>query len=531
MPDHDEEYLSTELIDHAISALNEGDRARAITLSERALAIDPRSQEALDLRRVPAGVAEVHRSTVVYTILITNWNPPLNSGFETLTSEIIRQDLERLAYSEAFRTLGGNAAAYGGRPHSYRQENFSRWFEFRADDKGVDDILDAVDLAHEAVSSAIAKVNRLTSFMYGCTFTVSIGISRGIIYYMSREGESYDNLLRPSLGVFGNTVNEAADLAAKAGINSIAMSESISRLLDRDNVLDDPASLDTRLRLSDPPWTYDRTEIVIDRLQQQLDTFIPNSQDYARTACTLAGAYIVRYLGNSDESLLARADELLSRLLKNAGTADISDKVRATIVINYAQLVIARYQAGLADTSALMFAQSSIERIYDALQWSTTRFNPADVAPILSSLGTLNLLLYENLEEPYLLDKAIAHLSSVGKLGLRDDNTSSLSNLANALVTRYERSGRSEDLETAIDHYAVALPMTGPTDPQRAGLLSNFATALRLRGQQPDIERAVDLLRAALEAAGSDGFARQTVESNIRLTAALAASGDEYGAT
>ncbi|WP_432830988.1 CHAT domain-containing protein [Dactylosporangium sp. CA-092794] len=79
-----------------------------------------------------------------------------------------------------------------------------------------------------------------------------------------------------------------------------------------------------------------------------------------------------------------------------------------------------------------------------------------------------------------------------------------LSDLADALQTRYERAGTLVDLDRAIATSREALDETPPGHPHRALLLSNVGTALRRRfehtGARADLEQAVDAGREAVEA-------------------------------
>ena len=61
------------------------------------------------------------------------------------------------------------------------------------------------------------------------------------------------------------------------------------------------------------------------------------------------------------------------------------------------------------------------------------------------------------------------------------DHSTSLNNLANTLYTRFEQSGRTEDLEGAIAYHRQALTFRPPGHPDRSYSLNNLALVLTIR--------------------------------------------------
>ncbi|KAF8501303.1 CHAT domain-containing protein [Gautieria morchelliformis] len=106
---------------------------------------------------------------------------------------------------------------------------------------------------------------------------------------------------------------------------------------------------------------------------------------------------------------------------------------------------------------------------------------------------------HEDLEEAISLHREALELRPAPH-PLRSD---SLNNIANALSTRFEQSGRHEDLEEAISLHREALGLLPAPHPLRSNSLNNVATALKTRfgrfGRREDLEEAISLHREALE--------------------------------
>lgn len=121
---------------------------------------------------------------------------------------------------------------------------------------------------------------------------------------------------------------------------------------------------------------------------------------------------------------------------------------------------------------------------------------------LASGLG----VLHEQTNDAADLDRAIGHAESAIALGPPTTAASELANLGQLLVARAERSAESDDrgvtdLDRAVAAFERALNADAPTAPGRAGRLVGLASALAVRyprtGSGADLDRAVELLRAA----------------------------------
>ncbi|KAF8501295.1 CHAT domain-containing protein, partial [Gautieria morchelliformis] len=83
------------------------------------------------------------------------------------------------------------------------------------------------------------------------------------------------------------------------------------------------------------------------------------------------------------------------------------------------------------------------------------------------------------------------------------DRSTFLNNMANALRTLFERSGRHTDMEEVISLHREALQLRPPPHPLRSSFLNNIAVALERvfgqSGRHEDLEEAISLHREALE--------------------------------
>ncbi|MEU6615534.1 CHAT domain-containing protein [Streptomyces parvus] len=113
--------------------------------------------------------------------------------------------------------------------------------------------------------------------------------------------------------------------------------------------------------------------------------------------------------------------------------------------------------------------------------------------------------------EPGPADEAVALWERIVRAtpAQRPERSVYLVNLAEALRTRYSRTGQCADLDAAISHYEQALRATSATQPDDPALLSDLGATLRQRfertGNLADAHAAVDRQRAA-ERAAVDGF-------------------------
>ena len=105
------------------------------------------------------------------------------------------------------------------------------------------------------------------------------------------------------------------------------------------------------------------------------------------------------------------------------------------------------------------------------------------------------------------LDHAVSLLTDLREQGSTEDPHRAvyLSNLGNALTTRFEQTGHSNDLDEAVRAHELAVDAGPAYGSRRAPFLSSLGGALAIRGEHvgsfDDLDKAVQACRAAVTAA------------------------------
>ena len=127
------------------------------------------------------------------------------------------------------------------------------------------------------------------------------------------------------------------------------------------------------------------------------------------------------------------------------------------------------------------------------------------------------------IDEPDLLDDAVYRFRAVLQQQIRDPVRGSvLSDLALALVLRFQRSDGRADLDEAVEAGRRAATLLPERVPELVTTLSNLGAALRLRferyGEPEDLVDAVVIGRRAVDAAGLDdaGTARFNLSATLQ---------------
>lgn len=195
-----------ELLDRAVRATNEGDRAAANELAGRVLAVDQDNEEAEELLTAPAEHAELRRLSLLFVDLVDSTR--LSTSVEPETYRLVvsryRDDVVRIVtryegYIE--ETKGDGLLALFGHPQPHE-----------------DDVRRAV----QAGLDITREVRLLSSHVrrrFGLDIAVRVGVHRGLVYLDTRRGE-----------VYGYSVNLAARICSIADPNSVAASSIVEQL-------------------------------------------------------------------------------------------------------------------------------------------------------------------------------------------------------------------------------------------------------------------------------------------------------------
>ncbi|KAI0059187.1 TPR-like protein [Artomyces pyxidatus] len=145
-------------------------------------------------------------------------------------------------------------------------------------------------------------------------------------------------------------------------------------------------------------------------------------------------------------------------------------------------------------------------------------------AGFLNNLGTSLLSRFERIGRTEDLDEAIAPLREALVLRPPDHpyHSLSLNNLAYALCSHFKECGIVEDLEEAIRHFREALALRPEGNPDRSLSLSNLGGALSSRykelGKAEDLEEAIKCHREALALRLPGDGERSTSLNNLGST-------------
>ncbi|MBO0863931.1 MAG: AAA family ATPase, partial [Mycobacterium sp.] len=205
-----------ELLDRAVRAINDGDRATATTLAGQVLSVDRGNPEAEDLLTAPARYGEIRRLTIMFadlvdsTALSTHLEP---EAYHTLVGRY-RDEVRRVVdrYEGHISSIKGDGllAVFG---HPTAHENDVR----RAVAAGLD------------ITRAVAQLSEQAQRKFGVAINVRVGIHRGLVYLDTDQDD-----------VYGFAANLTARLCGVAEPGTVAVSDAVAPLVG------DSFELDTR---------------------------------------------------------------------------------------------------------------------------------------------------------------------------------------------------------------------------------------------------------------------------------------------
>jgi class 3 adenylate cyclase/tetratricopeptide (TPR) repeat protein len=205
-----------ELLDRAVRAINEGDRATATTLAGQVLSVDQGNPEAEDLLTAPARYGEIRRLTIMFadlvdsTALSTRLEPETYRTLVGRYRDEVRRVIDR--YEGHISSIKGDGllAVFG---HPKAHENDVR----RAIAAGLD------------ITRAVAQLSEQAERKFGVAINVRVGIHRGLVYLDTDQDD-----------VYGFAANLAARLCGVAEPGTVAVSDAVAPLVR------DSFELDTR---------------------------------------------------------------------------------------------------------------------------------------------------------------------------------------------------------------------------------------------------------------------------------------------
>jgi class 3 adenylate cyclase len=195
------------LLERAVRAINDGDRATATSLAGQVLAVDRGNPEAEDLLTAPARFGEIRRLTIMVadlvdsTALSTRLEP---ETYRTLVGHYRDQALRVVNEYEGHvcSIKGDGLLAVFGHPKAHE-----------------DDVRRAVTAGLD-IARAVARLSEQAERKFGVTVNVRIGIHRGLVYLDTDQDD-----------VYGFAANLAARVCGLAEPGSVAVSDVIAPLV------------------------------------------------------------------------------------------------------------------------------------------------------------------------------------------------------------------------------------------------------------------------------------------------------------
>ncbi|MCT7658126.1 ATP-binding protein [Mycobacterium deserti] len=207
-----------ELLDHAVQALNRGDRARAKQLAKKVLAVDRGNPEAEDLLAAPAGRNELRRLTMMFadivdsTALSTRIEPEVYRTVIGRYRDQVREIVDRYE-GHIFSTKGDGLLVVFGHPRAH--EN---------------DVLRAVQAGLD-ITREVARLSERVKKRFGFEISVRVGIHRGTVYLDTGQDD-----------VYGLGANLASRVSGLAPPGTVVISKAIEALVrDSFDLADRPA--------------------------------------------------------------------------------------------------------------------------------------------------------------------------------------------------------------------------------------------------------------------------------------------------
>ncbi len=196
-----------ELLERAVRAINEGDRATAATLAGQVLAVDRGNPEAEDLLTAPARCGEIRRLTIMFADLVDS--TALSTRLEPETYHTLvgryRDEVRRVVdrYEGHISSIKGDGllAVFG---HPKAHENDVR----RAVAAGLD------------ITRAVAQLSEQAERKFGVAINVRVGIHRGLVYLDTDQDD-----------VYGFAANLAARFSGLAEPGTVAVSDAVAPLV------------------------------------------------------------------------------------------------------------------------------------------------------------------------------------------------------------------------------------------------------------------------------------------------------------
>jgi class 3 adenylate cyclase/tetratricopeptide (TPR) repeat protein len=196
-----------DLLERAVQAINEGDRATADDLAGQVLAVDHTNPDAEELLAAPVGSGEIRRLTVLFADLVDS--TALSMRIEP---EVYRTVVGR--YRDEVRTI---VARYEGHIGSIKGDGLLAVF---GHPKAHEDDTHRAVLAGLDIVREVAALSARAERRFGFDIDVRVGIHRGVVFLDIDQDD-----------VYGLGANLAARICSLAQPGTVSVSAAVERLV------------------------------------------------------------------------------------------------------------------------------------------------------------------------------------------------------------------------------------------------------------------------------------------------------------
>ncbi len=196
-----------DLLERAVRAINQGDRATADALAGQVLAVDRANPEAEELLATPVGSGEIRRLTVLFADLVDS----------TALSMRVEPEVYRTVvggYRDQVRAIVGR---YEGHIGSIKGDGVLAVF---GHPKAHEDDTYRSVLAGLDITRAVADLSARAQRRFGFTLDVRVGVHRGVVFLDIDQDD-----------VYGLGANLAARICSLAPPGTVSVSAAVERLV------------------------------------------------------------------------------------------------------------------------------------------------------------------------------------------------------------------------------------------------------------------------------------------------------------
>ena len=196
-----------ELLDRAVRAINEGDRATATTLAGQVLSVDRNNPEAEDLLAAPARYGEIRRLTIMFADLVDS----------TALSTRLEPETYRTLVGRYRDDVRGIVDRYEGHISSIKGDGLLVVF---GHPKAHENDVQRAVAAGLDITRTVAQLSEQAERKFDVAINVRVGIHRGLVYLDTDQDD-----------VYGFAANLAARLCGVAERGTVAVSDAVAPLV------------------------------------------------------------------------------------------------------------------------------------------------------------------------------------------------------------------------------------------------------------------------------------------------------------